>query len=54
MHPLPRIDEVHTDVDADSRALYFTQSANGVPVRMALLTAVLGLQNRVHYGASQS
>ena len=50
LHPLPRVDEVATDVDQDSRALYFTQSANGVPVRMALLSAILGLQNRVHQG----
>ncbi len=42
LHPLPRIDEIAADVDADVRALYFAQSANGVPVRMALLAAVLG------------
>lgn len=52
LHPLPRVDEVAPCVDGDSRALYFTQSANGVPVRMALLTAILGLQNRVHGGLS--
>lgn len=51
LHPLPRVDEVAPDVDQDSRALYFTQSANGVPVRMALLSAILGVQNRVHHGA---
>jgi len=50
LHPLPRIDEVATDVDQDSRALYFTQSSNGIPMRMALLSAVLGLQNRIHQG----
>lgn len=50
LHPLPRVDEVAPDVDQDSRALYFIQSANGVPVRMALLSAILGLQNRVHAG----
>ena len=48
LHPLPRVDEIATDTDSDPRALYFTQSANGVPVRMALLSAVLGLQNQVH------
>ncbi len=52
LHPLPRVDEVSPCVDGDSRALYFTQSANGVPVRMALLTAILGLQNRAHGGLS--
>ena len=46
LHPLPRVEEISTDVDGDSRALYFTQSANGVPVRMALLSAILGLQHQ--------
>ena len=50
--PAPRVDEVAQDVDGDSRALYFTQSANGVPVRMALLSAIVGLQNRVYRGAT--
>jgi aspartate carbamoyltransferase catalytic subunit len=50
LHPLPRVDEVAADVDTDTRACYFNQSANGVPVRMALLSAVLGLQNRVNHG----
>ena len=43
LHPLPRLDEISPEVDRDKRAYYFTQAANGVPVRMALLTAVLGL-----------
>lgn len=50
LHPLPRVDEIAPSVDSDSRALYFNQASNGVPVRMALLTAVLGLQNRVNAG----
>jgi aspartate carbamoyltransferase catalytic subunit len=37
MHPLPRVDEIHIDVDEDPRAVYFEQAANGVFVRMALL-----------------
>ena len=41
MHPLPRIDEIHTDVDADPRAFYFHQVANGCYIRMALLALVL-------------
>lgn len=48
-HPLPRVDEVDTDIDSDKRAHYFTQAANGVPVRMALLSAVLGLQNSITF-----
>jgi len=43
MHPLPRIDEITTDVDADPRAVYFSrQIRNGLYVRMALLGLVLG------------
>lgn len=37
MHPLPRVDEISTEVDQDPRAKYFTQAANGLWVRMALL-----------------
>lgn len=37
MHPLPRINEITTDVDRDPRAVYFEQAQNGVYVRMALL-----------------
>jgi aspartate carbamoyltransferase len=42
MHPLPRVDEIATDVDACVGAAYFRQAANGVPVRMALITLVTG------------
>jgi aspartate carbamoyltransferase catalytic subunit len=41
MHPLPRLDEITPDVDADPRAAYFRQARNGVQVRMALLDMVL-------------
>lgn len=37
MHPLPRVDEITTDVDADPRAAYFRQAGNGLFIRMALL-----------------
>lgn len=37
MHPLPRVDEISTEVDADPRAAYFRQMKNGMYVRMALL-----------------
>jgi len=40
MHPLPRVNEIATDVDALPGAAYFRQAANGVPVRMALLSLV--------------
>ncbi len=42
MHPLPRVDELDYDVDADSRSMYFKQAARGVPVRMALIALLLG------------
>jgi aspartate carbamoyltransferase catalytic subunit len=42
MHPLPRVVEIDPKVDATKHALYFTQAFNGVPVRMALLSLVLG------------
>lgn len=41
MHPLPRVDEIHPDVDNDPRAAYFRQAHNGVYVRMALLHQLL-------------
>ena len=42
MHPLPRVGEIHYNVDKDPRAAYFRQVQNGMLVRMALLAAVLG------------
>lgn len=41
MHPLPRLGEIATDVDADPRARYFEQATNGLYVRMALLEQLL-------------
>jgi aspartate carbamoyltransferase catalytic subunit len=42
MHPLPRIDEIAPEVDATPQAKYFSQVWNGMVVRMALLSLVLG------------
>lgn len=42
MHPLPRVHEIATDVDALPNAAYFRQARNGVPVRMALIAQMLG------------
>ncbi|XP_003739459.1 CAD protein [Galendromus occidentalis] len=42
MHPLPRVNEISPEFDSDPRAAYFRQSENGMYVRMALLTMVLG------------
>lgn len=42
LHPLPRVDEISTDFDADPRAAYFRQVEYGMFTRMALLGSVLG------------
>lgn len=42
LHPLPRVDELDYALDGDPRAAYFRQAAYGVPVRMALVAALLG------------
>ena len=42
LHPLPRVDEISTDVDETKHAAYFRQAFNGVPVRMALLEKLIG------------
>jgi aspartate carbamoyltransferase catalytic subunit len=43
MHPLPRVNEIAPEVDADPRAVYFRQAKNGMHARMALIMALLGL-----------
>lgn len=43
LHPLPRVDEITTDVDGLPQAKYFEQARNGVPVRMALIARALEL-----------
>jgi len=43
MHPLPRVNEIHPEVDSDPRAIYFSkQPAYGMYMRMAILAATLG------------
>lgn len=41
LHPLPRVDEIDPRVDRLPYARYFEQSANGIPVRMAMLLRVM-------------
>ena len=43
LHPLPRVNEISTEVDNDPRAVYFKQAKFGVYVRMALIMNLLGL-----------
>ncbi len=42
LHPLPRVDEIDHAVDRDPRGFYFKQAALGVPIRMALVSFLLG------------
>lgn len=42
MHPLPRVDEIKTDVDQTPNAKYFQEVHAGIPVRMALLSLAMG------------
>ena len=44
LHPLPRVNEIASEVDSDPRAVYFKQAEYGVYVRMALIMTLLGLQ----------
>jgi aspartate carbamoyltransferase catalytic subunit len=44
MHPLPRVDEIHPDVDSTEFAYYFQQAENGVYAREALLALVMNEQ----------
>lgn len=44
LHPLPRVNEIATEIDNDPRAAYFKQAQYGVYVRMALILMLLGLE----------
>jgi aspartate carbamoyltransferase catalytic subunit len=44
LHPLPRVNEIHTDVDDNPKAYYFPQALNGVYTRMAIMVLILGLK----------
>ena len=43
MHPLPRVNEISSDVDATRHARYFEQAFNGVVARMALMCRLLDI-----------
>lgn len=45
LHPLPRVNEISTEVDSDPRAAYFKQAEYGKFVRMALILKLLGVKN---------
>ena len=44
LHPLPRVNEITEDVDSNPKAYYFQQAHNGVFVRQALLSTILGVK----------
>jgi aspartate carbamoyltransferase catalytic subunit len=44
LHPLPRVNEIDEDVDSSPKAYYFQQALNGVFVRQALISLILGLK----------
>ena len=44
LHPLPRVNEISTEVDDDPRAVYFRQARYGVYIRMALIMTLLELE----------
>lgn len=47
LHPLPRVDEIATEVDQDERAWYFRQAQCGVYARMALIIRLLALEDHL-------
>jgi aspartate carbamoyltransferase catalytic subunit len=44
LHPLPRVNEIHTDVDKNEKAYYFTQARNGVFTREAIISHIMNLK----------
>jgi len=44
LHPLPRVNEINTDVDSNVKAYYFQQALNGVYTRQAIISTLLGLK----------
>lgn len=44
LHPLPRVNEISTDVDDNEKAYYFTQALNGVFARQAIICSILGIK----------
>lgn len=44
LHPLPRVNEINVDVDSNPKAYYFQQALNGVYMRQAIISSILGLR----------
>ena len=47
LHPLPRVNEISVAIDADPRAAYFEQVANGKFMRMALILKLLSEAGKI-------
>lgn len=47
LHPLPRVDEINTNLDDTKHAVYFKQAKNGVPVREAMMLIALGIKEKI-------
>jgi aspartate carbamoyltransferase catalytic subunit len=45
LHPLPRVNEISVDVDANPKAYYFEQAKNGVYTRQAIIASILNLES---------
>ncbi|HEX7583939.1 MAG TPA: aspartate carbamoyltransferase [Prolixibacteraceae bacterium] len=44
LHPLPRVNEIHPDIDSNEKAYYFEQARNGVYTRQAIIAHILNLK----------
>ena len=44
LHPLPRVNEISVDIDDNPKAYYFKQALNGLYVRQAIISSILGLK----------
>ena len=53
MHPLPRRDEIATEVDRDPRAMYWRQMRNGMWIRTALIATIFKREGMIHAYAEQ-
>ena len=47
MHPLPRREEMHIDIDSDPRAKYWRQERNGMWMRVAILSKIFNVHHKI-------
>ncbi len=47
LHPLPRVNEIETDVDDNAKAYYFQQARNGVYARQAIICDALNMKDKI-------